>query len=53
MKKIKLSIFLILISTVLSFAKSANDIIGKYRLPNKLDIEIYSNNGKYYGKRFE
>ena len=50
MKKFKLSIFLILISTVLSFAQHADGLIGTYRLPNKLDIKIFSSNGKYYGK---
>jgi len=32
------------------FAQKADDLIGKYRLPNKLDVEIYKENGKYYGK---
>ena len=32
------------------FAQQADKIIGKYRLPNKLDIEIFKENGKYFGK---
>jgi hypothetical protein len=34
----------------LSFAQQADIIVGKYRLPNKLDIEIFENSGKYFGK---
>lgn len=33
-----------------TFAQKAGDIIGKYRLPNKLDIEIFKLKDKYYGK---
>lgn len=39
----------IFIST-LSFAQAADEIIGYYHLPNKLDIEIYKDGGKYFGK---
>lgn len=31
-------------------AQSGTEIIGVYRLPNKLDVEIYNNNGVFYGK---
>ena len=31
-------------------AQQADIIVGKYRLPNKLDIEIFENSGKYFGK---
>ncbi len=31
-------------------AQKADDIIGKYHLPNKLDIEIYKKGNKYFGK---
>jgi len=34
----------------ISFAQQSDIIIGKYRLPNKLEIEIYKNKGKYFGK---
>ena len=50
MKRLKLTISVIIFSTIFSFAQQADGIIGKYRLPNKLDIKIFSNNGKYYGK---
>ena len=32
------------------FSQDADKIIGNYRLPNKLDIEIFKENGKYFGK---
>ena len=32
------------------FAQKADDIIGKYHLPNKLDLEIYKSGSKYFGK---
>ena len=50
MLKIKLTILLLMIVAGSAFAQKADDIIGKYHLPNKLDIEIYKKNGKYYGK---
>ncbi len=50
MNKIKLTIFLVLISTTFLFAQNADKIIGKYHLPNKLDVEIFKSNGKYQGK---
>ena len=31
-------------------AQQADIIIGKYRLPNKLDSEIFESSGKYFGK---
>lgn len=50
MLKLNLTICLILFYTSISFAQQADIIIGKYRLPNKLDIEIFENNEKYFGK---
>ena len=50
MNKFLLIITLILISSFFSFAQQADDIIGKYHLPNKLDVEIFKNEGKYSGK---
>jgi len=52
MKKTKLTITLLLflIITGSSIAQKADELIGKYRLPNKLDVEIFKENGKYYGK---
>ncbi len=43
-------LFAILFSANLLFAQNADDIIGKYHLPNKLDIEIVKYKGKYYGR---
>ena len=40
---------IILISTY-TFAQKADDIIGKYHLPNKLDVQIYKVGNKYNGK---
>ncbi len=42
-------IFLVLIATGV-IGQNPDDIIGKYRLPNDLDIEIYKSNDKYFGK---
>ncbi len=33
-----------------SYAQTGDDIIGKYKLPNKIDVEIFKQNGKYLGK---
>ena len=33
-----------------TFAQQADEIIGKYHLPNDLDVEIFKNNGKYFGE---
>jgi len=48
----KLIIILSILSLALSFAlaQQPDDIIGEYRLPNQLDVEIYKQNHKYYGK---
>ncbi len=45
----KFLIIIILISTY-AFAQKSDDIIGKYHLPNKLDVKIFKYEGKYYGK---
>ena len=50
MHKFKLTLFIILISSSFIFAQKADDVIGKYRLPNKLDLEIFKKDGKYFGK---
>ncbi len=50
MLKIKLIISLMIFIMPLSFAQNANEIIGKYHLPNKLDIEIFEYKTKYFGK---
>ena len=41
-----LSIFI----SSLIYAQKAEDIIGKYHLPNKLDVQIFKHNNKFYGK---
>jgi hypothetical protein len=41
---------LLIFYSLIATAQSADDIIGSYHLPNDLDIEIYKQNNKYYGK---
>ena len=36
--------------TTVGFSQQADDIIGKYRLPNELDIEIFKVDNRYFGK---
>ncbi len=50
MIKLKLIISIVVFSTTFALAQQADEIIGKYRLPNKLDVEIFKSNGKYSGK---
>lgn len=50
MLKLKLTLSLTLLITSLSFSQQADEVIGKYHLPNKLDIEIFEYNGRYFGK---
>ncbi len=50
MSKLLIICLLLLLSIINSFAQKADDIIGEYHLPNKIDIEIFKLNGKYYGK---
>ncbi len=50
MLKVKLTIYLFLFIVFASFAQQADDIIGKYSLPNKLDVKIFKVNDKYYGE---
>ncbi|OYT17016.1 MAG: hypothetical protein B7C24_04970 [Bacteroidetes bacterium 4572_77] len=52
MIKTKLTITLLLFFFIAasSFAHKADEIIGKYRLPNKLHVEIFKEDGKYHGK---
>ena len=49
MLKTTLVAFLLLLANTL-FAQKADDIIGKYHLPNDLDIEIYKVGNEYHGK---
>ena len=50
MLKSLIIISIITVFTSMLFAQQADLIVGKYSLPNKLDIEIFENSGKYFGK---
>ncbi|RLD61116.1 MAG: DUF2147 domain-containing protein [Bacteroidetes bacterium] len=50
MLKIKLTVALIILFTGFSFAQNADVIIGKYLLPNDLEVELFKQDGKYFGK---
>lgn len=50
MLKIKLTIALIILFTGFSFAQNADIILGKYLLPNDLEVELFKKDGKYFGK---
>ena len=50
-RKIESTLFIFFLVAGTVFAQQADDIIGKYHLPNKLKIEIFKkSNNKYYGK---
>ena len=44
MLKLRLITYLIVFFSTYTFAQQPDEIIGKYHLPNKLDIEIFKNN---------
>ena len=50
MFKSMLAVLFIVLFTSILFAQQADIIVGKYSLPNKLDIEIFEQSGKYFGK---
>jgi hypothetical protein len=50
MNKFKLTIAFIILFTGFSFAEEADVIIGKYLLPNDLEVELFKEDGKYFGK---
>ena len=50
MYKFKLVLVFIIFFSSVTYAQKADEIIGKYRLPNKLDVEIYKQHEKYFGK---
>lgn len=50
MYKISVTALLTLFISSFLVAQQADDVIGKYRLPNNLDVEIFKKNGKYQGK---
>ncbi|MCF6364854.1 MAG: DUF2147 domain-containing protein [Bacteroidales bacterium] len=50
MYKIIITISLIIFSISQTFAQKADAIVGKYHLPNSLDLEIFEHNNKYFGR---
>ncbi|MEA3288052.1 MAG: DUF2147 domain-containing protein [Candidatus Marinimicrobia bacterium] len=50
MTKRIISVIVVLLLTSFVLAQKADDIIGKYRLPNQLDVEIFKIEDKYFGK---
>jgi len=50
MNRISLVILILTITMSTVFAQNSDSIIGRYRLPNKLDVEIYKVGNKYNGK---
>lgn len=48
--KIKMIVILLFLPLPVIFAQRADDIIGKYQLPNGLHVEIFKANGKYNGR---
>ena len=43
-------ISIVIFMTSFTFAQQADEIIGRYHLPNDLDVEIFKESGKYFGK---
>jgi len=43
-------LIIILFLTNIAFSQSADDVIGKYHLPNNLDVELYKQGDVYFGK---
>ena len=43
-------VLILLLTAVTGFAQKPDDLIGKYRLPNNLDVEIYKKGDLYFGK---
>ncbi|MCF7921280.1 MAG: DUF2147 domain-containing protein [Candidatus Marinimicrobia bacterium] len=50
MNNTKLIILTFSIITTLMTAQEADKLIGKYRLPNQLEVELYKVDDKYFGK---
>lgn len=50
MLKISLIISFVIFLTSNTIAQQADEIIGKYHLPNDLDIEIFKDHQKYFGR---
>lgn len=50
MIRFSLIISTIILTTLTVYGQKADKIIGKYHLPNNLDIEIFKQGEKYFGK---
>ncbi len=50
MNRKQIFIALLLFISGVATAQKADDVIGKYHLPNKLDVEIYKTGNNYSGK---
>ena len=50
MLRLSFIISFVIFMTPYTFAQQADEIIGKYRLPNGLDVEIFKDSRKYFGK---
>lgn len=50
MKRILTISLLFILFAINAQAQMADDIIGKYRLPNNLVVEIFKQNGRYFGR---
>ncbi|NQT62841.1 MAG: DUF2147 domain-containing protein [Candidatus Marinimicrobia bacterium] len=50
MKKLRLSLIVLFLIAPYVMAQPGDAIVGKYHLPNYLDIEIFESDGKYLGK---
>ena len=42
--------FIFILFSTFGYSQNPDAIIGKYRLPNKLDVEIYKQENNYFGK---
>jgi len=50
LNKIKLITAILLFYSTMTFAQKADDLIGTYHLPNKLDVKIFKVGENYHGK---
>ena len=50
MLRLSFIISIVIFMTSYTFAQQADEIIGKYHLPNDLNVEIFENDGKYFGR---
>ena len=50
MLRLNFIISIVVFITSNTLAQQADELIGKYHLPNDLDVEIFKNDGKYFGK---